>query len=72
MFHYLVPPYGPEDVYIKIGSLDNPEAVMGPQFHFGIEGHLSSWVLLDDNLPRTVCEEDPGLLKALATVRQAE
>jgi hypothetical protein len=69
MLHYLVPPYGPEDVFIKIGTLDNPEAVMGPQFHFGIEGHLSKWVPLDDNLPRVSCEEDPGLMEALSTVR---
>jgi adenylate cyclase len=60
IFHPLFPPYGPDFFYVKIGTLDEPENIK-PQFHYGIEGHLSSWLPLDDELPRIRCEEDEGL-----------
>ncbi len=67
IFRPLLPPYGPDYFYVKIGTLDDPEIVK-PQYHYGIEGHLSSWVPLDDNLPRTRCEEDDGLRQMWAAV----
>ncbi len=63
ILHYLVPPYGPDKYFVKIGSLDSPEA-FALEEHFGVEGHLSSWVPLSDELPRTRCDEDDGLAAA--------
>ena len=67
IFHGLLPPYEPEYFYVRIGTLDDPEIVK-PQYHYGIEGHLSSWVPLDDNLPRIRCEEDDELRQMWAAV----
>ena len=65
ILHYLVPPYGPGEYFVKIGGLDAPEAVPLEQ-HYGVESNLSSWVPLNDDLPRTRADEDDGLAEAWA------
>ncbi len=56
-------PIGPNTVWIPIGTLDNPEAV-NLEFHYCVESQLP-WVNLDDELPRTRCDEEKALREAL-------
>ena len=66
---YLVraPGSNPDTIWIQVGTLDHPEAV-SIEFHYGVESQLP-WVHFDDDLPRTRCDEDPGLA---ATFEAAE
>lgn len=57
-------PYGPDNVFVHIGTLDEPEAVP-ITVHTGVESQLS-WVHFDDGLPRSRCDEDPELAAAFA------
>ena len=60
-------PFGPDTVWIPIGTLDEPERVT-LEFHYGVETQLP-WVHFDDALPRTRCDEDPGLAAAFEVVK---
>ncbi len=55
---------GPDQYWIAIGTLDHPEAV-SLDYHYGVDTQLP-WVHFDDGLPRTRCDEDPGLAAAYA------
>ncbi len=68
MTRYLVPPYGPDQAMLWLGTFDHPKRFPGPQFYFGIEGHLEAWLSLDERLPRINCENDEGLARARAEV----
>ena len=61
---------GPDQVWVAIGTLDHPEAV-SLDYHYGVETQLS-WVRFDDDLPRTRCDEDPGLAAAYAAAGSKE
>ena len=60
----------PDHVLVSIGTLDKPEE-MEMDYHYGVESQLSS-VHFDDNLPRTRCDEDSGLVRALLLVEERE
>ena len=62
LMRYAVPPYGPEDLFVKIGTLDDPDAVR-PESHYGVESQVS-WLCIEDDLPRQRCDEDPGMAEA--------
>ena len=53
---------------MSAGTLDKPEDVK-MEYHYGVESQLP-WVRFDDDLPRTRCDEDPGLMNALALVNK--
>ncbi len=55
---------GPGQYWVGIGTLDHPEAV-SLDYHYGVDGQLP-WVLFDDDLPRTRCDEDPDLAASYA------
>ena len=55
---------GPGQYWVGIGTLDHPEAV-SLDYHYGVETQLP-WVHFDNDLPRTRCDEDPGLAAACA------
>ncbi len=55
---------GPGQFWVAIGTLDHPEAV-SLNYHYAVETQLP-WVHFDDDLPRTRCDEDPGLAAAYA------
>lgn len=66
---YLVAPYGPDFAHLSLGTFDNPEEFPAPNFHFGVESHLSAWVYIDEDAVCWKAERDPGLAKAWASVR---
>jgi len=57
-FRYLTDP-APGWLGVTVGSLDAPEAVK-MKWHTGVESALP-WHRIDDELPRTLTEDDPGL-----------
>ena len=61
---------GPDQVWVPLGTLDHPEAV-SLNFHYGVETQLP-WVRFDDDLPRTRCDEDPGLAAAYAAASEGK
>jgi hypothetical protein len=70
---YLVPVRArcnPDNVWIHIGTLDEPEAVT-IEAHSGVESQLP-WVQFDDGLPRWRCDEDPALVAAFAAAEAGE
>jgi hypothetical protein len=52
--------------FICIGTVDHPERFQGPQQHFGIESHLSNWILLDEEANRIRADTHEGNRKAWA------
>ena len=59
---------GPHTVWVPVGTLDKPEAVT-LNFHYGVETQLP-WAHFDDDLPRTRCDQDPGLAAAFERARK--
>ena len=57
-------PHGPDNVFVHLGTLDEPEAVPITE-HMGVDSQLS-WVCFDDGLPRMRCDEGPALAAAFA------
>jgi hypothetical protein len=60
----------PENVWVSVGTLDNPEVVK-MEYHYGVERQLP-WVHFDDDLPRIRCDEDPNMIKALSLAKEEE
>ena len=61
---------GPDMVWVPLGTLDDPEAV-SLRFYYGVETQLSC-VHFDDDLPRTRCDEDAGLIAAFRAAATAK
>jgi len=55
---------------VSVGTLDNPEVVQ-MEYHYGVESQLP-WVHFDDDLPRTRCDESPGLINALPLAKEGK
>ncbi len=72
MHRYVVPPIGPDRAAVYLGTLDHPEDFEGPQYHFGIESHLTRWLILEDGVPQQRAEGAPRLAEAWAAVNQTE
>lgn len=53
---------------VFIGTLDHPEDYDGPQGHFGIESHLTKWMVLADDVPKREADGTPWLADAWARV----
>ncbi len=72
-FRFTTPgPYA-DGITVSMGSLDDPE-VAPPAFywgHWGVESKVS-WFTIDDDLPQTRLEDDPGLLAHIAAADQGE
>ncbi len=68
MHRYVVPPHGPDRVAVYIGTLDDPQAFEGPQYHFGIESHLQHWMILGDGVLQLQADGDSRLAEAWAAV----
>ena len=57
-------PAGPNRPIVSIGTLDHPEDMPAPQYHFGIESHLDKWLILEEGAPQLPAEGDPRPAKA--------
>ena len=55
---------GQNPYIVYLGTLDRPEGIPAPQFHFGIESHLDKWLILEEGVPQLQAEGDPRLAKA--------
>jgi hypothetical protein len=64
-FRYLADP-APDWLGVTVGSLDAPGAVK-VKWHTGVESAVP-WHRIDDDLPRTLTAEDPGLKAVKATL----
>ena len=63
-------PSDPETVWVPIGTLDRPENIT-LEFHFGVESKLP-WVKIEDGLPQTRSEDDPGIAAAFRAAPNGE
>ncbi len=65
---YVVPPLGPDRVAVYIGTLNDPQAFEGPQYHYGVESHLHRWMILGDGVSQLQADGDSRLAEAWAAV----
>ena len=69
-FRFTTPgPYA-DGITVSMGSLDDPE-VAPPTFQWGVESKVS-WFTINDDLPQTRLEGDPGLLAHMAAADQGK
>jgi adenylate cyclase len=61
MHRYLAPPVGPDDLWVYLGTLDDPYAFEGPEGHMGIESHIPHWINLDESVPIVSAKDNPRL-----------
>ena len=72
-YRFTTPGQYADEITVSMGSLDDPE-VAPPAFywgHWGVESKVS-WFTIDDDLPQTRLEDDPGLLAHRAAADQGE
>ncbi len=72
-YRFTTPGQYADEITVSMGSLDDPE-VAPPAFywgHWGVESKVS-WFTIDDDLPQTRLEDDPGLLAHIAAADQGE
>jgi len=55
-----------DNIYMAVGSLDNPELVT-PSYHIGV-GSKVSWYTIPDDLPQRRVDEAPGLRTHMTAV----
>jgi len=53
---------------VYTGTLDHPKVVDGPRHHYGVESHLSKWIVLLDGVRQISADSDPTLAEAWASV----